>query len=163
SGDVRYPGDEGRERGDPDHPDRFRNGLCSRKGNRGESGALRRELDWGLEPGAEVIPKVFQLFKEVAPTLVRVVYLYDPATKSPVMEKLMQSYAQTFKLEIQLAALPDPTGVEQAFAAFKPGTNGPVIDGSTPTVIAAQQICGLALKRGLLTAAGSAPIFPRVG
>jgi putative ABC transport system substrate-binding protein len=58
-----------------------------------------------------------------------------------------RSQAQAEKVEWQLVALRDnPNGVAQAFAEFGRGRNGLVLDNSTPTVLKAAQICGLALQ-----------------
>jgi putative ABC transport system substrate-binding protein len=107
--------------------------------------------------------KVLQLFKEAVPTLGRVVDLYDPASASAEVEARWQSHAQEAKVEVQLVALRDPTGVTQAFAEFQPGTNGLLLDGSSHAVLAARQICELALQRKLLTGAALHRLFPDAG
>lgn len=94
--------------------------------------------------------KVLQLFKEAVPTLRRVVYLHDPA--SGVIGG-MQFDAQAIKVEMQRVAVRDPDRVTQAFAEFKPGTDGLLLENSTPLLLAAEKICGLAMQRRLPTAA----------
>ena len=79
------------------------------------------------------------------------------------MEERIQSRAQEFKLEIQLVALRDPTGVAQAFAEFKPGTSGLMLEPSAAAVLAAHQICEFALQRRLPTTVPLDSMFPRVG
>src|SRR5262249_34911666 len=113
--------------------------------------------------GVDVSHKLFQLFKEAVPTLVRMVYLYDPSIKTPGMEERLQSHAQEFKLEIQLVALRDATGVAHAFAEFKPGTNGLMLEPSAAAVLAAHQICEFALQRRLPTTVPLNSMFPRIG
>ena len=104
-------------------------------------------------PAAGVIGKLMQLFKEAVPTLVRVAYLYEPAVKTLGLREQQASDAQALKMEFQPVALRDPSGVMQAFAEFKPGTNGLLLDGSNALILAAPQICGLSLQRRLPTAA----------
>src|SRR5215813_1515673 len=68
--------------------------------------------------------KLYQLLKEAAPTVVRGVFLYDPASGS-------RGYPTRLHAEAQAVALPDdPNGVAQAFAAFGRGPNGLVLDSS---------------------------------
>jgi putative ABC transport system substrate-binding protein len=78
------------------------------------------------------------------------------------MEGLMQSWAQAVKVKLQLVPLRE-SGVTQAFAEFKPGTNGLLLDNSTPALLAADQICGLALRRRLPTVAVQSRRFPDAG
>src|SRR5262245_19979667 len=107
--------------------------------------------------------KLLQMFKEAVPALARVVWLYDPASAFPRREGRMQSYAQAVKVEMQFVALRDPTRVAEAFAEFNRGTNGLLVDWSTPLLAAADQICRLALQRGLPTVAYVSRRFPDAG
>ena len=112
---------------------------------------------------ATLLGKALQLFKEAVPTLRRVVYLYDPAGARREVEGQMRSVGQAVKVEMQLVALRDPDRITQAFAEFKPGTNGLLLDNSTPVILAAEKICGLALQRGLPTIAYLDRFFADVG
>ena len=56
----------------------------------------------------------------------------------------------------------DPHGVARAFAEFKPGTNGLLLDNSIPIARAADHICDLALQRRLPTI-GYSRQFPKAG
>jgi putative ABC transport system substrate-binding protein len=107
--------------------------------------------------------KVLQLFKEAVPTLRGVVYLYDPAGARREVEGQMRSVGQAVKVEMQLVALRDPDRVTQAFAEFKPGTNGLLLDNSTPLALAAEKICALALQRRLPAVAVVDRLFPNAG
>jgi len=79
-----------------------------------------------------------------------------------VAERIL-SQAKAVKVEWQSVVLrDDPDRVARAFAEFKPGTNGLVLDNSTPTVLAADQICNLALQRHLPTI-GLYRRFPKAG
>ena len=109
------------------------------------------------------VGKLLQLLEEAVPTLGRVAYLYDPASAPPGLEGRVQPYAQAAKVEVQFVALRDPTGVTQAFAEFNPGTNGLLLENSIPNFLAADQICGLALRRRLPTVAVQERRFPAAG
>src|SRR5215471_17261157 len=78
--------------------------------------------------GAPGLLKMYQLLKEAAPTVVRGVYLHDPASSSPGFPARLHAEAQAVNVEFQSVALPDdPNGVAQAFAAFGHGRNGLVV------------------------------------
>jgi len=111
------------------------------------------------QPGSKFV----QLLKDAVPTVSRAVYLHDPAVASPGSDGLMQSWAQAVKVKLQLVALRESGGVTQAFAEFKPGTNGLLLDNSIPTFLAADQICKLALRRRLPTVAVQERRFPVAG
>jgi putative ABC transport system substrate-binding protein len=92
--------------------------------------------------------KLYQLLKEAAPRVVRGVYLYDPGSNPRDVAERLRSLAQAEKVEWQSVALRnDPNGVAPAFAEFRGGRNGLLLDNSTPTILKADQICGLALQR----------------
>jgi putative ABC transport system substrate-binding protein len=92
--------------------------------------------------------KLYQLLKEAAPRVARGVYLYDPDSGSPGVAERLRSQAQAVNVKWQSVALrDDPNGVAQAFAEFGRGTYGLVLDPSTPLLLKADQICGLALQR----------------
>jgi len=111
----------------------------------------------------QVQSKFVQLLKDAVPTVSRVVYLRDPAVATPGADGLMQSWAQAVKVELQIVALRESGGVTQAFAEFNPGTNGLLLDNSIPNFLAADQICGLALRRRLPTVAVQERRFPAAG
>jgi putative ABC transport system substrate-binding protein len=90
--------------------------------------------------------KLIQMLKEAVPTIDHVVYLHDPAALPSQVEK-----------DVQLVGMRDVKGVAQAS-----GTNGLVIDSSTPLALTAAHICGLALQRKL-PAAGFTPPFAAAG
>src|SRR5207247_2369535 len=91
--------------------------------------------------------KLYQILKEAAPKVVRAICLYDPESSTHGVEERMRSEAQTVNVMWQSVALRnDPNGVAQAFAEFGRGKNGLLLDNSTPTVLKAGQICGLALQ-----------------
>ena len=107
--------------------------------------------------------KLYQLLKEAAPRVTRGIYVYDPASSPSGVEGRVLSQAKAVNVQWQMVALrDDPHGVAQAFAEFKPGTNGLVLDTSTPTILAADQICHLALQRRL-PAIGLFRQFPKAG
>ena len=96
--------------------------------------------------------KLYQLLKEAAPKVTRGVYLYDPASQwSDTVERLT-SQAKAANLELQPVALRDPNNIELAFAEFRSGTNGLVLDRATPLQLRQDQLCKLALQRRLPTA-----------
>jgi putative ABC transport system substrate-binding protein len=94
--------------------------------------------------------KLYQLLKEAAPRVVRGVYLFDPGSSTPGMEERLRSEAQAVNVAWQSVGVrDDPNGVAQAFAEFGRGTDGLVLDQSTPLQLKADQICSLALQRKL--------------
>jgi putative ABC transport system substrate-binding protein len=95
--------------------------------------------------------KLYQLLKEAVPKVTRVVFLYDPASSVGGGERLT-SQAQAANVELQLVALRDPNDIAQAFAEFRRGTHGLVLDRATPLQLKQDQICQLALQRRLPTA-----------
>src|SRR5215831_7355928 len=102
--------------------------------------------------GAPGVLKLYQLLKEAAPTVVRGVFLYDPASEPPGIAARIHAEAQGVNVEFQSVALPDdPNGVAQAFAAFGRGRNGLVVERATRVRLKADQICGLALQRKIPT------------
>ena len=119
-------------------------GRCSR-----EFGAAGRERDRSLVGGRA--GKGLQLLKEAVPTVVRVVYLYDPGCP-PV--------AQWRQRDLQLIPACVSEWRRAAFAKFRRGTNGLVIANRAPPGQTADQICGLALQRKL-PALDRAPIRGR--
>jgi putative tryptophan/tyrosine transport system substrate-binding protein len=87
-----------------------------------------------------------------APRVVRGVYLYDLDSNTRDVAERLRSLAQAEKVEWQSVALrDDPNGVAQAFAEFGRGRNGLLLDNSTPTLLKADQLCGLALQRRIPT------------
>src|SRR5215467_11684192 len=107
--------------------------------------------------------KLYQLLKEAAPRVTRGIYLYDPDSSTRDVAGRLLSQAKAVNVEWQSVVLrDDPHGVARAFAEFKPGTNGLVLDNSTPTILAADQICNLALQRRL-PAIGLFRRFPQAG
>ena len=97
--------------------------------------------------------KLYQLLKEAAPEVARVVYLHDPASGVPGTAARLNALAKAGHVEVQMVALRDPDDIAQAFAEFRRGTNGLVLDRATPLLRRADQICKLALQRRLPTAA----------
>jgi putative ABC transport system substrate-binding protein len=96
--------------------------------------------------------KLYQLLKEAAPKVSRVVYLYDPASGVPAVPERLNSQAKAMNVDMQVVALRDPNNIAQAFAEFRRGTNGLVLDRATPLLLRQDQICKLALQRRLPTA-----------
>jgi len=102
--------------------------------------------------GALGVLKLYQLLKEAAPTVVRGVYLHDPASGSPGFPARLHAEAQAVNVEFQSVALPDdPNNVAQAFAEFGRGRYGLVVNQATRLQLKADQICGLALQRKIPT------------
>ena len=96
--------------------------------------------------------KLYQLLKEAAPRVTRGIFLYDPDSSPRDTAERALSRANAANVEWQSVVLrDDPHGVTRAFAEFKPGTNGLVLDNSTSTILVADQICNLALQRHLPT------------
>jgi putative ABC transport system substrate-binding protein len=93
--------------------------------------------------------KLYQLLKEAAPKVSRVAYLYDPASAPRGLAERLNSEAQAVKVELQMVAFGDSHEVAQAFAEFRRGTNGLVVERSTPLLVRADEICRLALQRGI--------------
>ena len=96
--------------------------------------------------------KLYQLLKEAAPKVTRVVYLYDLDSSTPGTAERLNSQAKAVNVELQAVALRDPNDIAQAFAEFRRGTNGLVLDRATPLQLREDQICKLALQRRLPTA-----------
>jgi putative ABC transport system substrate-binding protein len=96
--------------------------------------------------------KLYQLLKEAAHKVTRVVYLYDSASATPGLAERLNSRAKAVNVELRVVALRDPNDIAQAFAEFRRGTNGLVLDRATPLVLREDQICKLALQRKLPTA-----------
>jgi putative ABC transport system substrate-binding protein len=65
-------------------------------------------------------------------------------------------------LDLQLGALRDSNNIERAFAEFRSGTNGLIVDRATPLQLRQEQICKVALQRRLPTAAFGRT-FPAAG
>ena len=97
--------------------------------------------------------KLYQLLKEAAPRVGRVVYLYDPASNPRGSAEQLNSQAQALNVELQVVAFRDPNDVGHAFAEFRRGTNGLLLERATPLMLKADEICKLALQRKLPTAA----------
>ena len=99
--------------------------------------------------------KAIQLLNDAVPTVTRVVFLHDPTVRSGEMLgpflKSQQLAAEAQNVVLQPIAVSDPTDIPQAFAAFKQGTNGLVIDVASVLALTADQICRLALLRRLPT------------
>ena len=106
--------------------------------------------------------KLYQLLKEAAPKVTRVVYLYDPPSNSSDTVERLTSQAKATNLDLQLVALRDPNNIERAFAEFRSGTNGLILDYSNPVTLKADQICNLALQRRI-PAMGADRRFPEAG
>jgi len=106
--------------------------------------------------------KLYQLLQEAAPKVTRFVYLYDPGSQLSDTVERLTSQAKAANLDLQLVALRDPNNIERAFAEFRSGTNGLVLDRSTPVSLKADQICNLALQRRL-PAMGFDRRFPDAG
>ena len=96
--------------------------------------------------------KLYQLLNEAVPKVSRVTFLYDPASSVGGAKRLI-SAAQAANVELQLVALRDSKDIAQAFAEFRRGTNGLVLDRSTVLQLGQDQICKLALQHRLPTAA----------
>jgi putative ABC transport system substrate-binding protein len=96
--------------------------------------------------------KLYQLLKEAAPRVTRVVYLYDPASSRTGVAEELASEARAANVELQVVALRDPNNIAQAFAEFRRGTNGLVLDRSGPLLRNADEVCKLALQGKLPTA-----------
>jgi putative ABC transport system substrate-binding protein len=110
--------------------------------------------------------KGIQLLKDAVPTVTRVVFLYDPTTmpgeRLGNVLKSLHPLEQGLNLTVQPVAVSDPTGIPQAFAGFRRGTNGLMIDTASVTNLAADQICRLALQRKL-PATGYGRVFVFAG
>ena len=107
--------------------------------------------------------KLYQVLKEAAPKVARVVYLYDAGSNPRDVAERQRSQAKAAKVEWQLVALrDDPNGVAEAFAEFGRGRNGLLLDNATPLQLKADQICRLALQRRIPTI-GRDRGFPNAG
>ena len=99
--------------------------------------------------------KAIQLVKDAVPTVTRVVFLHDPSTRpGEILGTFLKSQhleAEAQNVVLQPVAVIDPAGILQAFAEFKKGTNGLVIDAASVLGLRADQICRLALQRRLPT------------
>jgi putative ABC transport system substrate-binding protein len=97
--------------------------------------------------------KGIQLLKDAVPTVTRVVFLYDPTTmpgeRLGSFLRSLPSIEREQNLVLQPVAVSDPTGVPQAFAEFRHGTNGLMIHTASVLGEKADQICRLALQRKL--------------
>jgi ABC-type uncharacterized transport system substrate-binding protein len=110
--------------------------------------------------------KGIQLLKDAVPTVTRVVFLYDPTTMPGevlgTFLKSLQPIEQAQSVTVQPVAVSAPTGVPQAFAEFRRGTNGLMIDTASVLSQTADQICRLALQRKL-PATGYGRVFANAG
>jgi putative ABC transport system substrate-binding protein len=99
--------------------------------------------------------KAIQLVKEAVPKVTRVVFLHDPSTRPGeilgTFLKSQQLEAKAQNVVLQPVGVSDAAGITQAFAEFKQGTNGLVIDAASILAQTADQICRLALQRKLPT------------
>jgi putative ABC transport system substrate-binding protein len=110
--------------------------------------------------------KAIQLLKDAVPTVSRVVLLHDPTTRPGeilgTFLKSQHSLAEALNVVLQPVAVSDPTRIPQAFAEFKQGTNGLVMDAATVLRLTTDQICRLALQRRLPTT-GYGRVFADAG
>jgi len=110
--------------------------------------------------------KAIQLIKDAVPSVTHVVFLHDPTVRPGeilgTFIKSQQSLALAQNVVLQPVSVSDPTGIQQAFAEFKQGTNGLVIDTASVLVQTADQICRLALQRRLPTT-GYGRVFADAG
>jgi len=95
--------------------------------------------------------KLYQLLKEAAPRVTRVVYLYDPASSRPRVAEQLTAEARAANVELQVVAMRDPNNIPQAFAEFPRGTNGLILDRSSRLLVKANEVCKLALQGKLPT------------
>jgi putative ABC transport system substrate-binding protein len=123
----------------------------------GNATGLQIHVDWS---------KLFQLLKEAVPTITRVALLHDPATNPGEVLKAflesMHSAAQAQNVALQAVAVSDPTGVAKAFAEFRSGTNGLLIEPAPPFVFKAEEIGRSGLRRRLAIA-GYGRVFADAG
>src|SRR5262249_58359002 len=107
-----------------------------------------------------------QLVKDAVPTVTRVVLLHDPSTRPGeilgTFLKSQHSQAEAQNVVLQPVAVSDPARIPKAFAEFKQGTNGLVIDAASVLTMTADQICRLALQRRLPTT-GYSRVFADAG
>jgi putative tryptophan/tyrosine transport system substrate-binding protein len=96
--------------------------------------------------------KLYQLLNEAVPKVSRVAYLYDPASSVGGAERAIAA-AQAANVDLQMVALRDPNDIAQAFAEFRRGTNGLLLDRAVILQLRQDQICKLALQHRLPTAA----------
>jgi putative ABC transport system substrate-binding protein len=110
--------------------------------------------------------KGIQLLKDAVPTVTQVVLLYDsttmPGERLGSFLKSLHPLKQGLNLTVQPVAVSDPTGVPQAFAEFRRGTNGLMIHTASVLNLTADQICSLALQRRL-PATGYGRLFANAG
>jgi len=99
--------------------------------------------------------KLHQLLKEAVPKVTRMVLLYDPASSPRGAAQRLNSQAQAAKVELQVVAFHEPDDIARAFAEFRRGTSGLLLDRPTPLLVKAEEICRLALQRKLPTAAAT--------
>jgi len=99
--------------------------------------------------------KLCQLLTEAAPKVGHIALLYDPATSPRGAAERLTSRGHTAKIDLQVVALHDPDDIARAFREFRSGTNGLLLDRPTPLVLRADEICKIALRRKLPTAAGT--------
>jgi putative tryptophan/tyrosine transport system substrate-binding protein len=110
--------------------------------------------------------KPLALLKEAVPTLSRVAFVYDPATRPGEygQAKLaeLQSHARTLGIAIRPVALRSPADLERTFTELPEDTDALLLENSVVNIVAQKQLCGLANGRKL-PSAGTFPDFSRSG
>ena len=80
-------------------------------------------------------------------------FIYDPATRpgayGEAKLKEIRDQARTLDMTVQAVALRDPEEIDQVFAALPAGTNALLLENSAINLLADEQICALAVQRGL--------------
>lgn len=113
---------------------------------------------------APLMGKWLQLLKEIAPSVTRVVVIFNPDT-APYAISLNRAIATTalsFGMSVTFAPVYDDAGIEEAIAAVAREPAGGVIDFPDSFNVAHRDVISTAAARHGLPAIGT-PDFPRVG
>ena len=85
----------------------------------------------GLQTQGVSIFKLYQLLQEASPKVSRLVFLWDPASAAPTDAERPTSIARAENVDLQIVDLYHPNDVARAFAEFRRGGNGLVLDRPT--------------------------------
>jgi putative ABC transport system substrate-binding protein len=113
---------------------------------------------------APLMGKWLQLLKEIAPSVTRVVVIFNPDTAPYAisLNRTIAAAAPSFGMSVTFAPVYDDAGIEEAIAAEAREPAGGVIDFPDSFNVAHRDVISTAAARHGLPAIGT-PDFPRVG
>jgi putative ABC transport system substrate-binding protein len=113
---------------------------------------------------APLMGKWLQLLKEIAPSVTRVVVIFNPDTApyATSLNRTIEAAAPSFGMAVTFAPVYDDAGIEKAIAAEAREPAGGVIDFPDSFNVAHRDVISTAAARHGLPAIGT-PDFPRAG